>query len=246
MNTAVKNLADRLGLIVRRTGLVFRRRKSVDGYSYETVFPSATFAPWLNDAAFGKAYQAVSANTLVDKYRCFELWELAAQAKHLTGSLLDVGTWRGGSGCLIAARAPAKKVYLCDTFSGVVKASDKDTTYRGGEYADTSEATVQALVETMGLQNVGVRRGIFPDDFYREMEAERFCFVHIDVDVYLSAKDAMSFVWPRMPVGGIVVFDNFGFDSCDGIAKLIDIYRGDADKVIVHNLNGHAVLIKTA
>ena len=246
MNTAVKDLADRLGLIVRRTGLVFRRRKSVGGYSYETVFPSATLAPWLNDAAFETAYQAVSANTLVDKYRCFELWELAAQAGRLTGSLLEVGAWRGGSGCLIAARAPAKKVYLCDTFSGVVKASDKDTTYRGGEYADTSEATVQALVETMGLQNVAVRRGIFPDDFRGEMEAERFCFVHIDVDVYLSAKDTMSFVWPRMPVGGIVVFDNFGFDSCDGIAKLIDIYRGDADKVIVHNLNGHAVLIKTA
>ena len=246
MLRTVKNLADHLGLLVRRTSVARSNRKSIGGYTYETVLPYATFAPWLGDHGFRKIYEAISDNTLVDEYRCYELWELAAQVGHLAGSLLEVGVWRGGSGCVIAARAPAKKVYLCDTFCGVVKVSDKDTSYRGGEHADTSEEAVQALIKKMGLQNVAVLRGIFPDDFRREMDAERFCFVHLDVDVYLSAKEVMDFIWPRMPTGGIVVFDDFGFESCGGIPKLIDSYRGDRDKVIVHNLNGHAVLIKRA
>jgi O-methyltransferase len=70
--------------------------------------------------------------------------------------------------------------------------------------------------------------------------------VHVDVDVYLSAKEVMSFVWPRMPDGGIAVIDDYGFDCCDGIRQLVDEYRGSPDKVILHNLNGHAVVIKTA
>jgi O-methyltransferase len=54
----------------------------------------------------------------------------------------------------------------------------------------------------MGLKNVVIRKGVFPDNFRQEMDKERFCFAHIDVDVYLSAKEVMDFVWPRMPVGG--------------------------------------------
>ena len=76
------------------------------------------------------------------------------------------------------------------------------------------------------------------------MEEYTFSFVRIDVDVNRSAKDVMSFVWPRMAVGGVVVFDDFGFDTCDGIAKLVAEYRGNRDKIVLHNLNGHAILIK--
>jgi O-methyltransferase len=166
---------------------------------------------------------------------------------HVPGNFLEVGVWRGGSGCLIAARSPAgKKVYLCDTFFGVVKASERDNRYRGGEHSDTSEKVVSDLVVGMGLQNVAVRSGIFPDDFRKEMDKERFCFVHVDVDVYLSAKEVMSFVWPRMPIGGLAVIDDYGFDCCDGIRQLIEEYRGASDKVILHNLNGHVVVVKTA
>jgi O-methyltransferase len=46
----------------------------------------------------------------------------------------------------------------------------------------------------------------------------------------------MDFVWPRMPVGAVVVFDDYGSETCAGIRQAIDEYRGKSDKVIVHNL----------
>jgi O-methyltransferase len=247
MKRAIKKAAEHLGLIVSREGIIRRNRRKIGKYCYEAVLPTADYAPWLGDEDFIANYTKISGHTLVDQYRCFELWDLAGQISLLAGNVLEVGVWRGGSGCLIAARIPAgKKIYLCDTFSGVVKASERDNRYRGGEHSDTSRSVVDDLVKAMGLRNVAVRAGIFPDDFHQEMDAEQFCFVHVDVDVYLSAKEVMSFVWPRMPVGGIAVVDDYGFDCCDGIRQLIDEYRGSSDKVILHNLNGHAVVVKTA
>lgn len=205
----------------------------IAGMHYELIRPCATYAPWRDDPEFGRVHKALRGHTLVDFYRCFELWELVGQIAHLPGSILEVGVWRGGTGALIAARAMAvatgKSVYLCDTFTGVVKATDKDTEYQGGEHADTTEETVAALLARLEVENAKIIKGIFPEDFAQAMDREQFCFVHIDVDVFQSAKDVFDFVWPRMPVGGTVVFDDYGFHACGGVAKLVNDYRGRQD-----------------
>src|SRR5687767_7163043 len=111
----------------------------VDG-PYEPLSPAATYAPWRADEAFREAYALVAENTLVDQYRLWELWSLVRQTTDLTGDIVEVGVWRGGSGVLMARRAELdasrSAVYLCDTFRGVVKVSERDSTYKGGEWAD--------------------------------------------------------------------------------------------------------------
>ena len=92
--------------------------------------------------------------------------------------------------------------------------------------------------------------GIFPDDHLDEFRDKTFCFVHIDVDVYRSAKDVLAFAWPRIPVGGVVVFDDYGVPNCNGITVVVDEYKGRSseaggpDRVVLYNLNGHAVMVK--
>jgi O-methyltransferase len=49
-----------------------------------------------------------------------------------------------------------------------------------------------------------------------------------------------------MPVGGVVVYDDYGFLRCDGITRHVDEQRGRPDRRVIHNLNGHAVVVKTA
>jgi O-methyltransferase len=245
----VKTLAAHLGLEVSKYGVLRSGTHVVGGQHYAAVAPLATYSPWLDDQAFQRIFRAISANTLVDQYRCFELWDLLGQVRHLPGALLEVGVWRGRMGALIAARAAQlgieRPVYLCDTFEGVAKAGAQDTTYEGGEHADTSEAVVQELLRSLSLSRVTIVKGIFPESAAETMKDERFSFVHIDVDVYQSAKDVLAYCWPRMPVGAMVVFDDFGFDTCDGIPKLVAEVRGEPDKVVLHNLNGHAVVVKT-
>jgi O-methyltransferase len=60
---------------------------------------------------------------------------------------------------------------------------------------------------------------VFPGSL-RHKEEFRFC--HIDVDVYQSAKDIVTWLWPRLAIGGIIVFDDYGFPYSQGITTLVD------------------------
>ncbi len=249
MKNFIKSVCANLGVLLQNPAIALAHHKTIGGMQYATVLPLATYSPWLDDREFIRAYGLIKKNTLVDQYRCFELWELLGQVSSLPGDILEVGVWRGGTGALLATRAKVigmqKIIYLCDTFSGVVKVTEKDSSYFGGEHSDTTEKQVFKLIQSLDVGDVRILKGVFPDDFATEMEKCIFSFVHIDVDVNQSAKDVMNFVWPRLAIGGMVVFDDFGFDTCDGIATLVAEYRGLRDRVVLHNLNGHAILVKT-
>ena len=71
--------------------------------------------------------------------------------------------------------------------------------------------------------------------------------IFFSVDVYQSAKEVFHRAWPRICSGGIVVFDDYGFFCCEGVATLVDQeIRGLPGLIVLHNLNGHAVVVKTA
>jgi O-methyltransferase len=182
-------------------------------------------------------------------YRAYSLWTLLTQTKALEGDILEVGVWRGGTGCLLAARAKTLGItcttYLCDTFQGVAKAGSNDSTYRGGEHNDASAEIVGRLVSQLGLLNVEIREGLFPDQTAIGIEQNRFRFCHIDVDVYESARQTLEWVWPRLAPGGVVVFDDYGFINCDGVTQIVNEQSNKGDRITLHNLNGQAVMVKT-
>ena len=140
--------------------------------------------------------------------------------------------------------APQKRVFLCDTFEGVVKATGNDTLYKGGEHADTTQEVVEQLLRRLDLRNVEILRGIFPEDTADEIQERRFSFCHIDVDVYASAKDVFEWVVPRLSQYGVVVFDDYGFRGCEGITRLVHELASDPRFFVYFNLNGHAVMLK--
>jgi O-methyltransferase len=216
-------------------------------YIHQQIIPFATYSPWENDEAFLKVYDAIKAFTLVDKYRCYELWDMARQVSPLQGDMIEVGVWKGGTGALIAQAAELNintTVYLCDTFEGVVKAGEHDTNYKGGEHADTSKQVVTSLLASLNSGNTFILQGIFPDDFMAQMEEKIFKFCHIDVDTYGSALGVFDFVWPRTVVGGAVAFDDYGIWGCEGVTKMFnELNLPDGFKV--YNLNGHGLIIKT-
>lgn len=244
IETIVQRVANRLGLHITRVS------KSTSGRrTYEPVLPRATYSPWNEDEEFQAVYRAIEGATLVDEYRCFELWKLIEQVSKLdAGWILEVGVWRGGTGALLARRAKdlgiGGMVLLCDTFSGVVKAGSEDSVYRGGEHADASRPAVEALVSRMGLDNVRILEGVFPEDTGHLAGDAAFRFCHIDVDVYQSAADVVDWVWDRLVPGGMIVFDDYGFKVCDGITKYVEAQMMSRDRLVIHNLNGHAIIIK--
>ena len=221
-------------------------RHELSSMAHHRILPYATYAPWLNDEHFLSIYNRVKTHTLVDIYRCYELWALAKQTSDIDGNILEVGVWRGGTGAVLAEAVrnmSEKKVYLADTFAGVVKAGEKDTNYKGGEHSDTSVDIVNNLMASLSIGNTEILQGIFPEDTQDKVRG-MISMLHCDVDVYSSTKEIVEWCLPRLSIGAMLVFDDFGFFGCDGVATFCEEFRGSAGFRFIHNLNGHAVFVK--
>jgi O-methyltransferase len=225
---------------------------SIEGLYYDLNIPNANYSPWNGDEKFLEIFKKIKNNTLVDIYRCYELWQLVEQTQKINNNagVLEIGVWRGGTAAIMGQKLSDlesnSNLYLADTFEGVVKTSDKDKYYTGGEHKDTSQQIVEDLLSnTVKYKNYKILKGIFPDDTQDKINsAEVFGLCHIDVDVYDSAKDIITWVWNKLIIGGIIVFDDYGFHTCTGITKLVNEQRDLKDRIILHNLNGHAIMVK--
>ncbi len=241
----------RLRALLRASGYdVFRINFQDEGdVNYSSIQPYASYSPWLGNREFSSIYRRVESNTLVDIMRCFELYELLKYSTcDLAGDILEVGVWQGGTGGLMASVEQSinkeTKIYLCDTFEGVVKASDNDSGYTGGEHADTSEKKVEKFLANLGVNNAVILKGIFPEDTANRLDKHTFKLCHIDVDTYDSAKDTFNWVITRLVSGGAVVFDDYGFYNCAGVTRFVNSLKSNPDLVVLHNINGHAIVLK--
>jgi len=244
------------GGLIRRGGfslakglaLPLVRREAVRSGAHAMAYPISTYAPWQSDGDFRRVFGAVKRNTLVDIWRCHELWGLLGELTEVPGAILEVGVWRGGSGALLAWRAASlgitDPVYLCDTWEGVVKTGPADIYYHDGKHNDTSRGIVEKLVSDMQLGNVRLLQGIFPDDTAHRLDDDGFRMVHIDVDVYQSARDVFEWAWPRLSDGGVVIFDDYGCPATPGVTDFVNEQRGLPDRLLLHNLNGHGIVLK--
>jgi hypothetical protein len=167
--------------------------------------------------------------SLVTKPRCEEIWNTIESIKNLEGDLIEVGVWRGGTGVLVAEQMKnlkiENKLYLCDTFTGVVKAGKEDKFYNNGEHADCNLNILQTLFNLyfrVPQSIYEVLSGIFPEETGKYVKDKKFRFVHLDVDVYQSTKDAFEFLLPNIVKNGIVIIDDYKWPNCTGITKFVD------------------------
>jgi len=243
------NLFKKSGFSVAKgIALPLVRGEAVRSGEHAMAYPISSYAPWQGDLEFQRTYTAVKRNTLVDVWRCHELWSLLGELAEIPGDVIEVGVWRGGSGALMARRVAQlgldADVFLCDTWEGIVKTGPADIYYHDGKHDDTSREIVERLVTGLGLSRVQLLQGIFPDDTGAAVSDRRFRLVHVDVDVYQSAKDVFEWAWPRLSPGGVAVFDDYGFPATPGVTQLVNEQRGLADRLVLHNLNGHGVIVK--
>ena len=219
---------------------------------YGIVEPVANYRPWDIDEAFSEVYDLVQTHTMVDIYRLWTLWTIMQQIPN--GDVLEIGSWRGGSGTVLARAARRRtggapgQIFLADTFAGVVKAGERDTYYKGGEHANTSPDIVRELLSGAGADGVELLVGIFPDDTGEQIADRRLALCHIDVDVYQSAKDCFEWAWPRMVPGGVIVFDDYGFYGCEGVTEYVKEISGQEDGstriVAIPSLSGQAIVTR--
>lgn len=188
------------------------------------------FSPWFGPGEFRRYYDTAAQRSLVSPDRCYVLYTLLRQTVHVPGDVWECGVYKGGTAAMMAAmlqeHCPTKRLYLFDTFGGMPETDAEKDWHKEGDFSDTSLDSVAAFV---GHKELCVfRKGIIPSTF-AGLEAAQIAFAHIDVDIYKSILDSLAFIWPRLSLGGFIVFDDYGFPACPGARAAVDeFFRSQA------------------
>lgn len=116
------------------------------------------------------------------------------------GMALEFGVATGNTLRLIAKHRPDKQVYGFDSFEGLPE--PWLTGMQGGEFAQAE------LPDVPGAELVV---GLFDDTLpgFLDQHPGAVDFLHVDSDLYSSAKTVLDLVGPRLRPGSVIAFDEF-------------------------------------
>lgn len=212
---------------------------------YGTIVIENTLVPWLEDVQFLELYERIHARNLMPIARCYMLWSIARHQVEVRGLVAECGVYKGASALVIAtAMAGKKPLHLFDSFSGIPPGEiGKDNRYlNGGEFADTSAASVMEFLKPSGYEFV-IRPGLIPGTLM-EFKYSEFSFVHLDLDIYRPTLVAMEFFYDRMVPGGVILLDDYGSKECAGAYLAVEEFSRSIRQAPIIMPSGQAMLVK--
>lgn len=157
----------------------------------------------------------------------------AAARRGLDGAFVECGVYRGGSAATIAERLrttnPDIDIHLFDVFTGMPKPGPNDPREAWDDVGKfvASPEIVRRTFEAARIRTprLHIHQGLFEETFPRTALPERVSFLHVDCDWYEPVKLVLRTFYDRVPSGGTVVFDDYGFWS--GCRKATDEFLSE-------------------
>ncbi|MDB5037415.1 MAG: hypothetical protein JWQ35_943 [Bacteriovoracaceae bacterium] len=200
---------------------------------------------YLEDQKFLTRYSPCLTRDLPRSFdRKYTLDQLMQLTSKLSGDTAECGVYEGSSSLLICDRivGQAKQHHVFDSFSGLSKPIAVDGSHwTAGALQISQEVVEKNLVQ---FPFVKYHPGWIPEKFH-EVADRSFCFVHIDVDLFEPTLESIRFFYPRLVSGGILLCDDYGFNTCPGAKKAWDSFFADKNETTISLTTGQAFLIKS-
>jgi O-methyltransferase len=234
------------GIAARRFNVLTNeeKHKIQDHKAYDIYQSDLIFSPWSSDSKFINYYQTIKPYTLASPMRCWILYSSLRQAAGISGELWECGVFKGGTALLTRVLrdefAQSKTVRLFDSFIGMPPTDDSKDVHKAGDFADTSFDAVRALV---GTDAVEYHAGFIPQTF-EGLSVDQIAFAHVDLDLHDAILESCKFIYPRLSIGGVMVFDDYGFPSCPGARIAVDEFFLEKPEFPLVMPSGQCVLVK--
>jgi hypothetical protein len=172
-----------------------------------------------------------------------------AVGRNIAGALVECGVWRGGSilamiRTLQRLGVDDRDVFLFDTFDGMTKPTEADTSPFDPPALETWEQSAQAgrtawdwafSPETFSLaevQKLLLGTGYPPgrihfevgpvEDTLPDRAPDRVAVLRLDTDWYESTAHELDHLYPRLSDGGVLIIDDYG--HWEGARRAVDEY----------------------
>lgn len=201
---------------------------------------------YFSDEEFRADYERFDNRNYRSYDRKFAIREFARYAARLNGDMAECGVWRGGSAWLMAkalrAAGRQNRLHIFDSFAGLSQPTSVDGAHwNAGDLAVPIERVRENLAPVEDV--IQYWPGWIPNEF-RHVAGRRFSLVHIDVDLAEPTWDSLEFFYPRVVDGGLIVCDDYGFDTCPGARKAMDAFAVDHEEQVIHLPTGQGVIIR--
>ncbi|GHV82962.1 hypothetical protein AGMMS50212_03020 [Spirochaetia bacterium] len=157
------------------------------------------------------------------------------KCKNITGSVAELGVYRGGFARYINMLFPNRKLYLFDTFEGfdskdvqteIEKAFSKADEWGGGGVLTAT--SIELVMSQMKYpQNVVIKKGYFPDTA-KDLN-ENFVFVSLDVDLFAPTMSGLCFFYPILQKGGCIFIHDYNNKGCSGVKEAVRKFCAEYD-----------------
>ena len=226
------------------------RRYQLAEEVFERLVPgqhlSENYRSFFRDTAYAAFYERFGEGNYHSYDRRYALAQFARMAADLPGDFAECGVYRGATAYLLARAlreaAPDRRVHLFDSFAGLSAPATIDGAYwHPGDMAVGLAEVRTALAEV--LPRVDFHPGWIPERF-GEVADRRFALVHLDVDLHQPTADAVVFFYPRLVDRGVIVCDDYGFETCPGARRALDDFFADKPEKVLNLPTGQGVVIR--
>jgi hypothetical protein len=167
--------------------------------------------------------------------------------EEIPGDIVEIGVYQGNTARILAhaARASGRRLFLFDTFAGFDAADQDGTDHPSPAFTDTSLDAVRTFV---GTESVDYVVGRFPDSLSGTAIPDRFAIVHLDCDLYQPTIAGLSYFYPRLSPGGLLILHDYSSGHWSGCAHAIDEFLKDKPErpVLLPDKSGTAIIVKSS
>jgi len=178
--------------------------------------------------------------------RALALQRCISRVTDVPGDFVECGVGRGASlvALILLAQAEAgrRNVWGFDSFLGFPEPTAEDASPRQPRKGELHFGTADQLTDQLKRSDLDAtflreRCHLVPgffEDTVRQFTG-RIAFLHLDVDLYESYKTCLTWLFPRLEPGGIVLFDEYTDPNFPGARQAIDEFFGERVRDFEHD-----------
>ena len=177
---------------------------------------------------------------------------VAHHAKRLPGDFVECGVNTGIVSLAICEyvdfNATGKSFWLFDTFCGIPADQITNTELTLGRGIE-NESLYLECYETAKrnfkpFKKANLIRGRVPDTL-TSVSITEVAYLHLDMNVAYPERAAIEYFWPKMPVGAIVLLDDYGWTPYKPQKEILDDFAKKNGVQIMMLPTGQGLLIKS-
>ncbi len=160
--------------------------------------------------------------------RYLYIYESLKTVKDIKGDIVELGSWKGANLLWMAKvhlfLGSNKKIHCFDSFQGLTEFSAQDTSSHLLHKYQGNEEVLRSAIDLYEFNDlIQIHKGLIEHTVPAWSEHRTdISFIYFDADLYEAASVTLKYLAPRLSVGGIILFDEYGSKDWPGETKAVD------------------------